>query len=268
MRRIATVSYLNARPLDDGIECRPDVELMRRVPSRLLETLESGEADLALCPVIDFQRSATELEIVPVGAIGCDGPALTVKVFSRTPVDEVDEIAVDGDSHTSVALLRVVMRELFDLDPKLRPLPPVADRGSCDALLLIGDKVIAATPDRGRYPYELDLGTAWKEISAGPFVFATWLTRAGCDLGELPDLLDGTRRRNRHRLNRIAADHARAGGWPEELAVDYLSRILRYELGQPELAGIEEFWNRCLDLGIIDELRPMRLYGGVRKSGS
>jgi len=263
MKRLASVSYLNARPLVDGIEPDLEVEVDRMVPSRLLSALESGAADVALCPVIDFQHSATELEIVPVGAIGCDGPALTVKLFSRRPIAELDEIAVDGDSHTSVALLRVVMHELFDLDPRFHPMPSAATEWVPDALLLIGDKVVTATPDRSLYPFELDLGAAWKEISARPFVFATWLTRAGRDLGALPQLLDRVRRRNRGCLARIAADHAPASGWPEALAVDYLSRVLRYDLGEPELAGIEEFWQRCLDLGIIDELRPLRLYGGV-----
>jgi chorismate dehydratase len=262
MKRLATVSYLNARPLFDGIERDLEVEVVRMVPSRLLETLESGAADLALCPVIDFQRSAAELEIIPVGAIGCDGAALTVKLYSRKPIAELDEIAVDGDSHTSVALLRVVMHELFGLDPRLQPLPSAAVKGIPDALLLIGDKVITATPDRAIYAFELDLGAAWKEISAKPFVFATWLTRADSDLGALPHLLDRVRRRNRDRLARIAADHAQASGWPEHLAVDYLSRVLRYDLGEPELAGIEEFWRRCLEVGVIEKLRPMRLYGG------
>lgn len=260
MTRIATVSYLNARPLIDGLERQADVDLVRRVPSRLLETLESGDARIALCPVIDFQTSAAELEIVPAGAIGCDGPALTVRLFGRRPIANLDEIAVDGDSHTSAALLRIVMRELYGRHPTLHALTPGAGSSPPEALLLIGDKVVTATPDSAVYPYELDLGAAWKEVSGKPFVFATWMTRAGAELGTLPLRLDGIRRDNRQRLEEIAVRHAEAGGWPLELATRYLSRNLRYELGEPELAGIEEFWRRCRDCGIIDELRPMRVY--------
>ncbi len=266
MIKIATVSYLNARPLIDGFEREVDIELIRRVPSQLLETLDSGDARIALCPVIDFQQSAAELEIVPAGAIGCDGPALTVKLFSRRPIEALDEIAVDGESHTSVALLRIVLRELYERDPVLRALPRIADNGPPEALLLIGDKVITATPDRALYPHELDLGAAWKEISGRPFVFATWMTPIGSDLGDLPQRLDRIRNINHGRLAEIAARHAGANGWPENLAFEYLSRNLRYDLGEPELAGIEEFWRRCHEHGIIDELRPMRLYRQSRKS--
>jgi len=261
MTKLATVSYLNALPLIDGLERETDIEVIRRVPSRLLETLETGRAGIALCPVIDFQQSVKPLEIVPAGAIGCDGPALTVKLFASRPMSEVDVITVDGESHTSVALVAIVMRDLYGRAPTLRP-RGAADEKTPQALLLIGDKVITATPDRMVYPHELDLGAAWKEISGKPFVFATWMTGTDSDLGNLPRRLDRIRNANHGRLSEIAAKHAAANGWPENLAFEYLSRNLRYELGAPELAGIEDFWKRCHEFGIIDELRPMRLYGG------
>jgi len=260
MTKLATVSYLNARPLIEGLERETDFEVIRRVPSRLLETLETGRASIALCPVIDFQRSEIPLEIVPAGAIGCDGPALTVKLFSTRPMSEVDVITVDGESHTSVALVGIVMRELYGRNPILRPLGETDD--APQALLLIGDKVITATPNRMIYSHELDLGAAWKEISGKPFVFAAWMTKADTDLGDLPRRLDHIRTANHERLAEIAARHAAANGWSENLALEYLSGNLRYELGAPELTGIEDFWARCHEYGIIDELRPMRLYGG------
>ena len=55
MQTVAAVSFLNARPLVDGLENEPGIQLATDVPSRLLETLILGRADVALCPVIDFQ---------------------------------------------------------------------------------------------------------------------------------------------------------------------------------------------------------------------
>lgn len=259
MTKLATVSYLNARPLIDGLERETDIEVLRRVPSRLLKTLENGNSDIALCPVIDFQQSTVDLQIVPAGAIGCDGPALTVKLFSARPINELETITVDGESHTSVALVGIVMREIHGLAPTLRP--PTDDEAP-EALLLIGDKVITSPPDAAIYRHVLDLGTAWRTISGKPFVFATWMTTLGADLGDLPERLERIRTENAGRLAEIASRHAEANGWPESLAHEYLSRNLRYGLGAPELSGIEDFWRRCHEFGIIDELRPMRLYGG------
>ena len=68
MHTVAAVSFLNARPLIDGLEREPAISVITDVPSRLLQTLTTSRARVALCPVIDFQTADTNLCVVPVGA--------------------------------------------------------------------------------------------------------------------------------------------------------------------------------------------------------
>lgn len=257
---VAAVSFLNARPLIDGLEREPEVSLITDVPSRLLETLTTSRAQVALCPIIDFQTAAAELCIVPVGAIGSDGATHTVRVFSRVPIKDFDSVHADGDSHTSVALLEVVLEAMHGRRPALVTLGALAseDAVNAEAVLLIGDKVVHNEPSPDVYPYQLDLGDAWKRLTGLPFVFATWLARAGDDLGQLPSMLRRTRENNLLRIPEIVSAHA--DGWPVDLANRYLGKILQYDLGERELQAIELFWARCHALGLIDHLRPMRLY--------
>ena len=260
---VAAVSFLNARPLIEGLDSENGIRLISDVPSRLLETLLEDRASVALCPVIDFQLSPIELKIVPVGAIGCDGCTLTVRVFSRAPMEKTTCVHTDGDSHTSVALLSVVFKELYGRVPEIENLVSTDVNGSAappDTVLLIGDKVVCNQPDAALYPHQIDLGEAWRAMTGLPFVFACWMARSDRNLGELPGLLKRCRDRNRGRIAEIAAHHALASGWPEQLAVEYLREILRYDLGPRELETIELFWSRCHDLGLIDQLRPLRLY--------
>lgn len=260
---VAAVSFLNARPLIEGLERERGVRLITDVPSRLLEILSEGRAAVALCPVVDYQLSPTELAIVPAGAIGSDGPTLTVRVFSRSPMNRVSRIHTDGDSHTSVALLTVVFDALYGRRPVLRGLDGSDANGTDDppeAVLLIGDKVIRDEPDPSRYPYQLDLGAAWKQITGLPFVFACWMARADRDLGDLPEILARRREANRRRIEDIVATHAAASGWPRDLAAEYLGAVLRYELGPRELEAVQLFWSRCCDLRLIEHLRPMRFH--------
>ena len=49
--RVASVSYLNARPLIHGLENDPRIELALEVPSKLIDRLRDGSADVALLPV-------------------------------------------------------------------------------------------------------------------------------------------------------------------------------------------------------------------------
>jgi chorismate dehydratase len=264
---VATVSFLNAKPLVDGLENEPRIDLISDVPSRLLETLIEERASVALCPVIDFQVSPIQLDIIPVGAIGCDGCTLTVRIFSRVPMDKVTSVQTDGDSHTSVALLRVVFDALYQRAPEIRTLESPDLNGSAstpETVLLIGDKVVRDRPDSELYPHQIDLGEAWQAMTGLPFVFACWMARADSDLGELPELLGGCRERNRNRSAEIAAAYSPSSGWPEELAAEYLGSILRYDLGPGELEAIELFWSKCHDLGLIERLRPLKLYENTK----
>src|SRR5439155_6836135 len=110
--QIGSVSYLNAKPLIHGLEEFPDLRLILDVPSRLLPGLRDERFDIALLPVIDYQR-LDNLNIVPSGGIGCDGPTLTVRIFSRVPIEQIKTLACDTDSHTSVALARIILAEQF-----------------------------------------------------------------------------------------------------------------------------------------------------------
>src|SRR5215208_6237345 len=191
--RVASVSYLNARPLIHGLENDPRIELALEVPSKLINRLRDGSADVALLPVIDYQR-LDGLTILPPGGIGSDGPTLTVRIFSRVPIEQVRSLACDPDSHTSVALARILLARRHNLRPEFCDLARAGDNDPHQARLLIGDKVVCDEP--AGFPHQLDLGAEWKAMTGLPFVFAVWMARPGvAGLQELHDRLDCAKRR-------------------------------------------------------------------------
>jgi len=253
--RVGSVSYLNAKPLIHGLEDDPNVDLQLDVPAKLLDRLRSRQLDVALLPVIDYQR-LPDVRIVPSGGIGCDGPTLTVRIFSRTPIEKIAALACDVESHTSVALARIVLAERFGIRPSFVDLPEPS--ASADAMLLIGDKVVSREPVGTEH--QLDLGAAWKELTGKPFVFAVWIARAGTDLGDLPDRLRQARDRGLADLPNIVARHAISRGWPEDLAMKYLSVYLKFEIGPAQLDAIRLFHDLASKYGIIESPRPLELY--------
>lgn len=270
MRRLGCVSYLNAKPLIDGLDALEDTLVRLDVPSRLMEDLCAGEVDIALCPVIDYFRSPVPLEIVPVGGIGCRGPTLTVRLFSRVPLDQIEAVHTDSDSHTSVALLRVLLAERLSLRPRIidftpagagKPPPATASPAAApapEAMLLIGDKVITDAPKPELYPHQIDLGESWHALTGLPFVFAVWMAQPNADLGDLPRILQERRLANAGRIDAIVARHASERRWPPALAAHYLGSLLRYHVGDEELDAIRRFGEAAYRLGLIDELRPLR----------
>lgn len=263
MWRVGSVRFLNARPLVDGL--RPPVaEVVEDVPSRLLGRLLEGEIDVGLCPVADYQTSPEALRILPAGGIGCDGAALTVRLFSRVRPERIEELAADVDSHTSVVLAQLVLARRYGARPRVVPhdvrAPDVAHRA--EGLLLIGDKVVTEPPSRAEFPFDLDLGVEWKRLTGRPFVFAVWTARAAQPLAGLQEVLARQREANRLRLEEIASAHGPRLGWPQELALRYLTEFMRYETGPAELEAIETFWQEGWKAGFWPQTRAPRSRDG------
>lgn len=277
--RIGCVQYLNTLPLIEGLRSWRDAELVAAVPSKLIDLLLGREVDVALCSVIDAARrpSGSELPVtlLPAGMIGSDGPTFTVRLFSSKPIAELDTIAVDTDSHTSVALLQVLMHRLHakrirvvDFDARERVLlgsppsgrPELGSPGWPEAVLLIGDKVVTDAPPADLYPHQLDLGAAWKQLTGLPFVYAVWMCRAGdeatAEVRAAWMMLDRTRRHNATRLDWIVASRAADKHWPADQARTYLGDYLHYEIGEAERESVAKFLRFAAELGLCSPASP------------
>jgi chorismate dehydratase len=242
------VSFLNAKPLIYGLDSDPGVKLALDVPSRLLDGLLDERYDVALLPVIDFQRMPG-LRLVPSGGIGCDGPTLTVRIFSPVPLRQIRTLACDTDSHTSVALARIVLARLYDVRPSFVDLAAGAMAGDT-ALLLIGDKVVCEEPKD--LPHQLDLGDAWKHLTGLPFVFAAWIARDGVDLRDLPERLELAKRDGLAHLDEIIQRYAVPRGWPADVAHRYLAEHLKFDVGAEQVQAIRRFHQFAFEEGLID----------------
>ncbi len=266
--RVGCVSFVNTLPLIDGLESLADFELVPTVPAELIGWLESGRIDLGLISIIDFQRSLEPLALIPAGMIGCDGPTFTVRLYSKTPINQITQVHVDSDSHASVMLMQVLLREMHSLAPEITLYDArehLVDDEVVEwprALLLIGDKVVTASPPAVRYPYQLDLGEAWHTMTELPFVYAIWMCRAALT-AEQPErlraaaaVLDRQRRHNLERVEQFVGSVAVKRGWPADLAHTYLTRLLRFAVGARERRAIDLFYDLAHKHKLIKERRP------------
>ncbi|MEM7622613.1 MAG: MqnA/MqnD/SBP family protein [Planctomycetota bacterium] len=265
--RITGVAYLNTRPLIEGLDRVKGVDLSLAVPAKIAGLVATGETDVGLASLVDIASSGGDLVALPCGMIGCDGPTLTVRLFSDVAPSDIRTIAVDSESHTSVALATVLTRgwtgaaptiEAFDAGSFVarglkggpnhhRNGNPGADTRP-ETVLLIGDKVIDAERHDHGYRHEIDLGEAWRAETGLPFMYACWTARAdsaaSSAVQKAVTLLDRQRRRNRLRIDAIAAKAAAAHGWPAPLAREYVGRLLRYDVTDAARTGAELFCER------------------------
>jgi chorismate dehydratase len=235
--RLGVVSFLNSRPLIEGLDFGSGVSLSYDVPSRLPGLLDAGEVDCALVPVIDLVRPGRSWKIVSDACIGCDGETLTVRIFSKP--EDIRRLHVDGDSHTSVALATVIWQEMYGRRLMVMPLDSAPSLDACEAILLIGDKVV--NHNLVDFDIETDLGGAWKSLTGLPFVFALWAAPRDMPTTELAALLQNARDTGVRNAKRIAADAGPGLGWPIELAERYLTQRLGFTLTPKHREGLQLF---------------------------
>ncbi len=254
--RVGAVSYLNAKPLYYRLtEFAPGVALEMDLPSRLADRLAAGELDLALIPSIEYLRGAArEYEILSGFAIAARGAVRSVKLFSRVPLERIGRLALDAGSRTSQALAQVWLDARFGVRPRrIESLPmgvPVLE-STADAVLVIGDRAMKVP--EGPFHAVVDLAEAWKEMTGLPFVFALWVVRPGVDLGKLPEALARSRAEGLKHADELAAMYGPRLGLERAICYDYLTRVLSYDLGEPEITGLRQFAAMAAELGLAPE---------------
>jgi chorismate dehydratase len=228
------------------------------LPSRLADDLAAGRLDVALIPSVEFFQDST-YTVVSDACIACRGPVRSVKLLSRVPLAEIHTLALDEGSRTSAALIQILLREQFGIEPKFLPFPIDArpEAVDADALLMIGDR--AMQPPSGRIVAEWDLGDVWCRWARLPFVFAMWVASKGSGFGvqgsaneleEVGNLLSRARDLGVANVESIAAAEHTAVGLSYEDCLVYLREQLHFYLGSRELAGLRLFREHAAKLGL------------------
>ena len=226
--QIGSVPYLNARPLLEGLE----FSIRELVPAKLCEEFQEGKFDAALLSSIDI-ISMSDSEVVDGVAIGSRGDVHSVILAYTGELESVTHICLDPSSHTSNALLQIILEEFRGLKPQYVQI----EEGKYPDLpaLMIGDPAISfrnRTSDPGvQY---LDLGGEWYRHTGLPFVFALWVLRKEITKKKL--LSDSLREAKCLGLSDLQSIASRTRD--PEFALRYLSEWIRFDLGVEEKRGL------------------------------
>jgi predicted solute-binding protein len=240
---VCAVSFLNTVPLVWGMVRGPQRECFQldfQVPSVCADEVASGAADIGIVPAIELLRQ--DLDVIPGTGIACLGEVRSILLISKCAPGEIRTLAADTSSRTSVQLARVILERRYGARVELLPQPPVVDTmlAAADAGVIIGDPALHIDP--AALPYRvLDLGTEWLAMTGLPMVFAVWAGRKGIATPAIERAFRESYRFGSEHLEEIVAEESVARGLSAELVRDYLTRHIRFELGECESAGMQEF---------------------------
>lgn len=262
--RVGIVNYLNSKPLAWGFIKGLHAERYETLflpPAQVADWLREGSLDIGLIPSIEVQRIAN-LRILPGPCIAATEEVRSVLLVSRVPLAQVKRLALDENSRTSAALVRIILDEAYGLCPRCvsRRADLESMLADCEAALLIGDPALHV--DRSRY-LVFDLAAEWRRLTGLPFVFAVWAVAPGVEGAGLEEHFDASLRFGLEHLEELVRETATELGLDESLVRSYLTENLSFGLGEAQLDGLRQFWRRAHRHGLIAEPRPLELLGVV-----
>lgn len=263
--RLGRIPWINAAPvyaaMDRGV-VSPPATVVSATAAELNDLLAAGELDLSVVSAVEYARDAAAYHLLPDLAISCDGPVHSVALFSKRPISELSGATVlrTASSRTSHLLLALLCRHVWHVAPNFvtaRAEPndlTALETLPHDAVLVIGDAALHLRAS-SIYPVFADLGSAWKEWTGLPFVFAVWAARRDADRAgalQVHQRLLESRAWGVQHLDLIAAEASVRTGIPRSTCRAYLGD-LDYQLSYRHLAGLTEFFGRLAKDGLVPD---------------
>lgn len=273
MLRVGRIRYINCYPVYGGIErgiVPLDGTLVDGIPTQLNQLMSTGDLDVSVVSALEYARDAHRLLLLPELGITSDGPVRSVVLFSKRDPRDLGgrRVIVSRSSMTSVALLELLFEHVWRCRPEFVPgdaeMADIArfEDDVHDARLVIGDAALRLYEESRqgglwatRYPFQEDLGAAWKTWTGLPFVFAVWVAQRRTPVHQALAAhasLIASRDWGVAHLDTLAAQAALASGVSRDSCRAYFDG-LDYRLSYPHLAGLTEFFRRLVLAGRVPD---------------
>lgn len=270
---VGHIAYANCVPFfhylaDSGFSGR----IVSGVPSELNRLLAEGGVDISPSSSFEYGRNWRDYLLLPGHGISTSGPVKSVLLFSPRPLEDLEgeEIALTGESATSVNLVKVLLQEFLGFRRIVyrvpqRPVEEILAEGGNG--LLIGDRALRAARRGGGEQRIYDLGELWHRFTGLPFVFALWILRkevAAAKAEEFAALgrqLTESRRRAFSSLETLAARTPERSWMGEEALVDYW-QCMSYELTERHRRGLALYFRLLVKHGLLPEMPEIRFFQG------
>ena len=285
MLRVAAIDFLNPAPLMWDFTHAPRkstlagrYQIHLTTPAQCARELLANEADLGLIPVAAL---TPELAIVPGCCIASLHHVRSIQLILRPGLTlaDVQTVATDTASRSSVAYTQVLFRHFLQTDPTFLPAAPdpefMLDRA--DAALLIGDPALLALERRAQIDRRVqqnlglrgmqgpltwfDLAHEWRTRTNLPWVAAVWALRqdAAADLIQLTADLNRSREAGQSNTGALVEEWTQRIALPPATIRTYLTENIHYTLDPSCLEAIRLFRRLAAEVGALPPLEALNL---------
>jgi len=261
--RLGQINFVNCLPVVVPMrqtQWQKNAQVVYATPSQLNQSYEDGTLDIGAMSSFFFLKNG-QMELVDGLSIASEGAVGSVMCYSKIPLSKLHgaRIAVPTSSATSIALLTVLLRELFSAVPELVVCDsPDIERDDLDAALVIGDQALAAEMNWSRKLVCADMGEWWRINTGLPMVFGVWAARRSWVLSANAsfktishDLREAVATGLTTLFPEVIQEGCARTGMPAKRMVKYFKAELNFELTERHKEGLEKYRQLCLKHGLL-----------------
>jgi chorismate dehydratase len=244
---IAVGNDIDDKPLFYGLQQYKEYNLKFGTSIKRFEWITQGSVELAFISAIDFSRLKGGWKVLPKICKSTRGPSKRTALFFNKNLNEIESIAIPANARTSEIVLKIILKELYQIDTKFIKLsvPLKEALQKCDAALLTGDQAIMEMRNN---PFHIDLGEEWYDLTGLPLVYGFWIgNELTCTKEDFKNLVESCTLG----LQNVTVI---AGQTQHNMAYlsSYLSSVVNYNLGDEEQSGLEELYRFSFFYGFAD----------------
>lgn len=208
-----------------------EMELSLDMPADCGQKLMSGVADVGLVPAASIPK-IPNARIITDYCISSDGEVASVLLLSDVPLENIQSIMLDYQSMTSVTLVKILAKELWNISPEWLSSAPGFEQTihGTKAAVVIGDRAMEI---KNKFKFAYDLSTEWKKLTGLPFVFACWVANK-----ELPETFI------QHFSSALKSGVDQTQNLAEEIQANY-----------PSTFHIREYLTKSIEYNLTDDKR-------------
>lgn len=259
--KLAASSYLNSAPLIWSFlqgSLQRSVDFIEAVPARCAQMLSEAEVEVALVPVIEYQRT-NDVSLVPDVCVGSKGEVRSVLLVStKSQLESIGSVALDESSRTSATLVKIIFREFLGRDAQWTTRSPnlneMLERN--DAALIIGDPAMVFPRGNLRI---WDMASLWRNYTGLGFVFAMWmLNDSAIDRVRRIDFAAARDEGVENKAD-IISEYQELLGLSRDSLQEYLDENICFRLDKQMQQGLNLYYELAYKHGLIDVIKPLKM---------
>jgi len=178
--KLGHIDYLNCYPFYfHAFEKKPlkGITIFSDYPNVLNKMMADGSLDMSPISAATCADIASDVLVLPDFCLSSIGYVGSVILISKVPLEDLNrkKVGITMASHTSVVLLKVLLKNYYKLEPVYVSVVPRPELKDIDAALVIGNDAMVKTSRPAAYTY--DLGDLWLRKTGFPVVFAVFSVR-------------------------------------------------------------------------------------------